>query len=317
MDLIACGFNGCVYENKSNNTVVKKFNASRAKTRNEILFAGTFVQENKHRLNLIPLLDVAEKPGLVNVPLPPTFKTWPTKFQEEWLNKNRNTKKNEHSIKTHMELTYPKITIRNEYKSMKDMYWLLSRKERYAIFYELLNTLKIMHENHWYNADIHSKNIIFGDDKVYLIDYGAVNRNQHQNNAEYSIISLCIVFGPIVDTVMFHPIEPKYDDWKEIKKRIKETVYFKSYFSRLESMYGKKLAWQVLNEIIWVQDYSLASRLTGFDKWIVKQSRKVQEKFGRPHSLGLLPEDCLFVFWHLKDINSILQKIRQTLITFF
>jgi hypothetical protein len=300
MKLIACGYNGCVYDNGK--TVVKLFNSKKALVKNEIEF-GVFVNKYKDKLALLPLLSHEFIPGSVKIPFPPGFDNWEKKYQDKWKRVNiGNT--------MHVRLEYPKIMLRGKFCTFKDMYWKTSRKLRYQIMDRFLNTLKLMGANNWYNDDIHSNNIVIGDSGIFMIDYGAIGRNT--NMLMWSLMALVLTFSCWPEFQIYpNTNKPKYNDFVIIKKSLMATDFYKDNISILSKKYKPKLATEVILELLWTNNPTLAGDITGYTKWLAGQPESIKKMFGKPHNLGILPEDAEYAFKNLDNIDLIIKRVRS------
>lgn len=292
--LLACGHNGCVYKHKD--TIIKKSNGALNKKEIEFMEWFNSLGKVKLRLNLIPLLDYSNKQGCVFIPYPPNFEDWEDKYKIKWINMNRKSDK-------HNELVYPLLKY-----TLFDKYWLITKKTRYEIAISFLQTIKIMDRYKFYNGDIHSRNIMYGD-KWYMIDYGAISNRT--SDLEWSVLYLLLTMSCIPEYSVYPDNnKPKYDNLKIVNQLLKKLDTYKKFYNlyKEHSNIKKRLALEAL----WIVDWENASQITGYSKWIDKQPKHIKEKFSKPHKQGITAEDMLYSFEHIDDINKIIKKLKIT-----
>ena len=303
MKLIACGYNGCVYANKD--TIIKKANGKLSMAKNEIEFGKWFsslAPGTKAKLNLVELLDYRNAEGVVDIPTPPGFKKWKEVNQKAWIQINKKSL-------YHHELVYPRLQY-----TFNDKYWSVTKIDRYKMAIDFLYTLKVMARNKFYNADIHSKNIMFGlHDKWFMIDYGAVSHKPM--HLSWSLINLFNNLGCVFDFMIYpNDHKPVYDNFKDILSRVTQTDIYKKYIRQLiPKNITSALKGDLIIEFLWFIDFDLASELTGYTKWLKKQPEHIIKKFGKPHRKGISNYDVVWSLAHINDIDAIIKHLKKSL----
>lgn len=299
MKLLQCGHAGCVYDDGVN--IVKLTNGKITRARNEIEF-GNWVKSfsSEHRLNLIPLLSYEQKEGKTYLPVPHNFKIWPSKVRDRWLKDNREATQ-------HYSLTYPKLKY-----TFYEKYWRVTRKTRYAMAIQFINTLKLMAKNGYYNPDIHPRNIMCDSrNQWYMIDYGEVRKNKMAILP--SLLGLLLTFSCIPEYSVYpDDRKPVYDDFEIIKKKFRQLEIYTKIKKMLPVGLPPMFSMDLMVVLLWYIDYDLAAQITGYDIWLEKQPPSIKTKFSKPHNKGITADDIIYCLAHINDINRIQRKLKNT-----
>lgn len=302
MKLVACGFNGCVYS--EGDKVYKKTNGPLSRFKNEIELGNAINDLHpKKRMNILPLLDYWTEPTLTHIPKPFFWNIMEEKFRNYWLDKNINAKKKIHTV-----LVYPKL----EY-TLSSVYYKLPVSDRYKIGIDILNALKVLKEIGYANADIHTDNIMFGNGRWYMIDYGMVKKWNMKTYLS-SILNTVTTLGNFHGSMQF-PKEnlPKYKKFKEMVKLIKDTEIYKNKIKKMVLYIDGNLKNDVALELLWIFDYNLASDISGYTDWISTQPHNIVRKYGKPHNKGISNNDYVYALCNMDDIDKIIKRFKSSL----
>jgi len=269
------------------NTVVKTLNISRAQGTQILRFYDYIANNDKYPL-FVPLLRGEWCNGSAIPQIHPLIASAPREVQKNWHSANIKTA-------VHLRLEMPKITKIGKITPMNNVYWTLSKHDRYNIVIELLETVYKMHLDKWYNPCTGTSSFIISDTGFKWINYTYVTRNPYVlpiivQNIITSFASYCS-FPHDSGTICNH------------SRRLKNHMKYKSKIDSYTEMYGEYNAVKILGNYIDYCDPTFSGNI---------HSNNIKRRYAMPHNMGISTEDVLYAFDHLNEPQTILTRFKKS-----